>query len=296
MQEITFQTTDHCFLNGILHEAERKTNRLVISIHGMSSSCFTKRDETISKKVNEIGMDFLSFNNRGHDVISYLKEEVDGKIQKRLAGVAYEDVLESKYDIEGAILWALENGYQKIYLQGHSLGCTKIVYAYQTFLKENKKNLLNAIDGILLLSLVDIPTAQKVYLGEQFKKYQDLAEKLEKEGKEKKIMPFESFIHPISVKTYLRYSRDNKEINFARYSEPNYSFPELNAISVPLFMRWGTDREMILQKASDLVEYMKGKIQNKEADISYIDGADHSYTGKEELLAEQIQNFLRKMR
>ena len=27
--------------------------------------------------------------------------------------------------------------------------------------------------------------------------------------------------------------------------------------------------------------------------INYIDGADHSYTGKEEILANEIQNFLK---
>lgn len=297
MEIINFKTTDSCLLNGILYKNGQNTDSLVISVHGMSSSCFTRRDQVISQKVNEVGMDFFSFNNRGHDVISYLRQEVgEEKEVKRLGGVAYEDVLESKFDIEGAILWALKEGYQKIYLQGHSLGCTKIVYTYQYFLKENKVEILDTIRGIILLSLVDIPTAQKVYLGEAFSKYENIAEELEKKGKEKELMPMEAFIHPISVKMYLRYSKDNKEIDFAKYSEPNYSFPELNAILVPLFMRWGTDREMILQKASDLVEYMKDKIQNKQVDISYINGANHSYTGKEDILAKQIQKFLRKIR
>ena len=38
---------------------------------------------------------------------------------------------------------------------------------------------------------------------------------------------------------------------------------------------------------------LKGKIKNDKLDIGYIDGADHSYTGKEEILANEIQNFLK---
>lgn len=58
-------------------------------------------------------------------------------------------------------------------------------------------------------------------------------------------------------------------------------------------MRWGNQRELIIQEADKLCEQLKGKIKNDKLDIGYIDGADHSYTGKEEILANEIQNFLK---
>ena len=108
-------------------------------------------------------------------------------------------------------------------------------------------------------------------------------------------MPEKSFIYPISVNTFLRYSIENKDINFAKYSDTNYEFEEINNIKVPLFMRWGNDKEMILQKANDLCENLKIKIKNKNCDIGFIEGANHNYFGKEKILAEQVKQFIKSI-
>ena len=112
---------------------------------------------------------------------------------------------------------------------------------------------------------------------------------------ENQLMPEKSFIHPISVKTFLRYAIENKDIDFAKFSDKNYDYKEINNIKVPLFMRWGNDRELIIQKADELCKMLKEKIKNDKLDIGYIEGANHSYTGKEEILANEIQNFLREI-
>ena len=57
-------------------------------------------------------------------------------------------------------------------------------------------------------------------------------------------------------------------------------------------MRWGNCNEFIKQDAKDLAEFMNEKIKNPNKDIWYIDGANHSYSGNEEELAEQIMKFL----
>ena len=106
-------------------------------------------------------------------------------------------------------------------------------------------------------------------------------------------MPKESFIHPISAKTFLRYARDNKEIDFAKYGQDN-DLEKLNNIKVPLMMRWGNQNEMIVQSADELVTLVSNIIINENKDIDYIDGADHGYTEKETELAEQIIKFIKK--
>lgn len=59
-------------------------------------------------------------------------------------------------------------------------------------------------------------------------------------------------------------------------------------------MRWGNVNEMILQKADELVSIVSNKLENKNKNIDYIDGANHSYTGKHEILAEQIIEFIKE--
>lgn len=293
MKIINFLATDGINLTGILYNIDNKTDKVILSIHGMSSNCFKERDEIIAKKANENGIDYFCFNNRGSELTKYIRKNVNGKKEKLLGGTSYEDVLEGYEDIVGAILKLKELGYQEIYLQGHSLGCTKIVYTYNE-LKEEDDEILESIKGVILLSLIDIPATLKVYLRDKYENYIQLAEEKENEGKGLELMPKDSFIHPISVKSFLRYSKYNKDIDFARYGEDK-EFEKINNIDVPLMMRWGNDNEMILQKADELVDNMNTYIHNARKDIDYIDGANHGYNDKEELLATQIIDFIKNI-
>ena len=288
-----FKATDGVDLKGIIYKSQVKTQKLLISIHGMGTNCIKERDEKIAEKVNELNIDFLAFNNRGHDLTNYIKKE--NKDKEQLAGTSYEEILECYEDILGAINYATQNNYSEIYLMGHSLGCTKTIYTYNKLLEENQEEILNKIKGIILLSLVDIPLSIQIYLKDKFPVMVTYAKNMKKEGIENSLMPEESFIHPISVKTFLRYSIDNKDIDFARFSDEDYNYKKLNNIKVPLFMRWGNDRELIIQKADKLCDMLKEKINNKSLDIGFIDGANHSYTGKEEILANEIKEFIKNI-
>lgn len=293
METIYLKTSDGVKLNGIIYKSNN-TKKIVISVHGMATSCIKKREEIIAEKLNSINIDYLTFNNRGHDIINYSSKEINGRIDNFLGGTAYEVIDDCVYDIESAIHYVLENNYEEIYLLGHSLGSTKVVYTYNK-IKENNIELKNKIKGIILLSLIDLPFAQKIYLGDKYDKVLSYAEKLEKENKLEDIMPDKSFIYPISARVYLRYFRDNSDLDFAQYSNKAYNFEKLNNIDVPLFMRWGNNGELILQNAKELCVNLQKKINNKKLDIGYVEGANHNYTNKEIELAEQIKNFMQKI-
>ena len=287
MKLINFICEDGVELNGLLYESSIKTQDIILSVHGMSSNCFKQRDVTIANKAIDSNIDYFCFNNRGSDLISYVNKYVNGTKQKIISGTSFEDVVEGYYDIVGAISKLKELGYKNIYLQGHSLGCTKIVYTYNK-LKENNCELLDNIKGIILLSLVDVTQVLKTFLGDKYNYYLNFANQLEKEGKTSELMPKESFIHPISVKSFLRYIRDYKDIDINEYKV-------ISNIEKPLFMRWGTENEMIIQKPEELVKLCLSYIKHKNKDIGFIQGADHGYGGKEEILAKQIINFVKNI-
>ena len=294
MERVDFLATDGIQLNGFIYKNKiKETSKIILAVHGMSSNCLKTRDDIIAKKANENEIDYFCFNNRGSELVKYIRRKISDKKEKFLGGTTYEDVLEGYEDIVGAILKLKELGYNEIYMQGHSLGCTKIVYTYNE-LKQDNDEILKDIKGIILLSLIDIPATLKIYLRDKYNTYIDLAEEKERAGLKNELMPKDAFIHPISVKSFLRYARDNKEIDFARYSEDN-EFEILNNIEIPIRMRWGNSNEMIMQQADELVKMMNEKIKNNRKDIDYIDGADHGYTDKEEILAEQIINFIKNI-
>lgn len=291
LERIYFNTEDNVELAGLLEKPEVSTDEIVISIHGMQSNCMKRREDILSKEINKRGIAYLAFNNRGHELMSYTNR-IDGP--KRLdGGAVYEEVLDSYYDIKAAIKAMVDLGFTKIHLQGHSLGCTKIVYSYNR-LKEEDSEVLEYIKSIILLSLVDIPGCQIYDLGNKYEKMMTYALEKEAEGKERDLMPEESFEHPISVKTYLRYFKYNEEIDFARFGEKNYDFKELNNIEIPLFIRWGNVHELVIQDLDELIKFLEEKIKNKKLDLGYIDGANHGYGGKEEELAKEILNFITK--
>lgn len=287
LERVYFNTEDEIELVGLLERPTNPTKRVVISVHGMQSNCLKRREDILSKEISNAGVAYFAFNNRGAELMTYTRKTTGEKILN--GGSVYEDVLDGYYDIKGAINKMLELGYTDIYLQGHSLGCTKIVYTYNKLKNEN--NVKN-IEGIMLLSLVDIPDCQKYDLGDKYMKMMEYAENKEKEGKLNDLMPIESFDHPICVRSYLRYFKYNKDIDFARFWDKDYNFKELNNIQIPLFLRWGNVQDLVLQNLSNLIEILKSKIQNEKLDIGYIDGADHGYTGKEETLAKEIISFI----
>lgn len=287
LERVYFNTEDEIELVGLLERPTNPTKRVVISVHGMQSNCLKRREDILSKEISNAGVAYCAFNNRGAELMTYTRKTTGEKILN--GGSVYEDVLDGYYDIKGAINKMLELGYTDIYLQGHSLGCTKIVYTYNKLKNEN--NVKN-IKGIMLLSLVDIPDCQKYDLGDKYAEMMKYAENKEKEGKLNDLMPIESFDHPICVRSYLRYFKYNKDIDFARFWDKDYNFKELNNIQIPLFLRWGNVHDLVLQNLSNLIEILKSKIQNEKLDIGYIDGADHGYTGKEETLAKEIISFI----
>ena len=290
IQTAVLKATDGVDLKGIIYKTKNQTNKILISVHGMATNFIKERDEKIAENINELNIDLLAFNNRGHDLVNYIKK--DSKENTELSGTSYEEISECYEDIVGTINYAISQGYTEIYIMGHSLGCTKTIYTYNKLIEENKTEILSKIKGVILLLLVDIPLALQVYLKEDFPVMVTYAKNMKREGLENQLMPEESFIHPISVKTFLRYAIDNKDIDFARFSDTNYSYKEINNIKVPLFMRWGNNKELIIQKADELCENLKSKIKNSNLDIGYIDGANHSYQGKEEILANEIKKFL----
>ena len=287
LERVYFNTEDEIELVGLLERPTNPTKRVVISVHGMQSNCLKRREDILSKEISNAGVAYFAFNNRGAELMTYTRKTTGEKVLN--GGSVYEDVLDGYYDIKGAINKMLELGYTDIYLQGHSLGCTKIVYTYNKLKNEN--NVKN-IKGIMLLSLVDIPDCQKYDLGDKYAEMMEYAENKEKEGKLNDLMPIESFDHPICVRSYLRYFKYNKDIDFARFWDKDYNFKELNNIQIPLFLRWGNVHDLVLQNLSNLIEILKSKIQNEKLDIGYIDCADHGYTGKEETLAKEIISFI----
>ena len=290
IEKIYFNSVDNLNLIGLLHLPEKETTKVVISVHGITSSCLKRRDDILAKKCTERGIAYFAFNNRGHDIINTYDKISDERMH--FYGSGAESIYDSYYDIKGAILEMQKIGFTDIILEGHSMGCTKVVYTYNELLDNNETTILDSISKVILLSMVDVPAQIKVVLGKEYKKIISYFELLKKRGKGDKLVILDDTTPPIRPNTILEYVEDNKKIDFAKFGEARSGFKKINNIKVPLFMRWGNVNELILLDAESLVKFMNEKIKNENKDIGYIKGANHNYIGKEEILGDQICDFL----
>ena len=291
IEKIYFSTEDGVELFGLLHTSENKNDTdVVISTHGMGSNCFKKRDDIIAKKLTDNNISYFTYNNRGQGLINPVNLEKE----KILQGTVFEDVQDSYFDIMAAINVLKDKGYKNIHLQGHSLGATKTVYSYNKFIEQGNAEILNSIKSIILLSLVDLSEVMKFLIKSNNNlDIIKIAKEKESEGNLNYIINTNvPFLPMVSVKTFLRYYKDNKDIDFAKYTESEFKFEKINNIKVPIFMRWGNVNELISLPADKIVDIMNKKINNKNKDIGYIDGAGHNYSGKVDLLAEEIYKFI----
>lgn len=288
---IKFNSEDGLYLNGFLKYNKQKKKKVILLIHGMAGNCFNKREKEISEQAIKNDIDSFSFNNRGSDVIKYLEWLKAKSNEYVMGGSACENFYDSYYDIKAAVKLMVELGYEEIYLCGHSLGATKIIYSYQKFL-ENNEEFLKKIKAVILLSLVDINSLFRICAGNNFEYYIDYAKKKMNEKKDLELMPRECFLYPVSVRSFLIYSLNNEKIDIVRFNQDDYEYKELNAIKKPLFMRWGTENELIEQEPDKLLDIIKTKIKNDVLDAKFIHGADHCYRKKEKQLANEIIQFL----
>lgn len=131
---IQIKTDDGLTLPGLFYEAE-DAKKVAIFLHGNgSSSVFYSDDlkEEQAKALNEKGISYLLFNNRGAHLIKKLNvENKNGEVERKRFGMAYEKIKDCIKDIDSVISFLKNRGYREFYLIGESTGANKIcVYHY----------------------------------------------------------------------------------------------------------------------------------------------------------------------
>lgn len=118
--------------------------KIVIHIHGNYGNFYqNKFIWLMSKLYCENGVDFLSINTSAHDGLA---EGYYGKDLKYVGGgvTEYQD---SQLDIQSAIDFVDSLGYTDIILQGHSLGCDKVIDYVIHSTRKFDIILLSPVDG-----------------------------------------------------------------------------------------------------------------------------------------------------
>lgn len=151
---VAFDNKKNLELIGLIFEADGgDKENIIIHVHGNYGNFYNNKFIwKMSEKYLNCGVSFLTFNLSAHDGLceGYRKGILD------YVGGAVSDYSESILDIEAAVDFVKKVGYKKVTLQGHSLGCDKIL---EYVLNHND------IEKVILLSPVDSYAVQERWLG-----------------------------------------------------------------------------------------------------------------------------------
>lgn len=251
-QLLQISTSDGLYLHGFYSPTSDK-KVVVLHIHGYEGNFYENNFiYSLIKNLSQNNIAFLTVNTRGNNKNSDFNT-VSGKY--KTIGSWNELLEEAHLDISAWIKFLIDEGYQEIILQGHSLGTIKVIrYLFEGEYK-------NKITKLILLA------------------------------------PFEKKSTPSSLSPKTKKSWDN-ETDFARvfdFSDINYGFPILKKINIPTKIIVGEKDPCFFpsdknnyQKAMDI---LLTHIPNSQG--VFIPKAIHSYKPNEDLMSQEVINFIK---
>jgi len=276
-------TSDHLELFGFLAEAEGEKDAILLHIHGTSSSFYCEEYAGLfAEEFPALGVTTLFTNNRGSHVMEAW--------QNTGAGLEmFEDCL---LDIDAWVRYAIEGGYRRIFLQGHSLGTEKIVYYM------NQGEFAGKIAAVILLGVSD-SFGNQARIAQTFPvNPMEEARRLVAEGKGDQFLTSVWRPHgggvPQSAASYLNFFSPGSELSKALPLRLGKGLLHYRQIKVPILVVVGEYDPFTCLPVSEAIQLLEK--ENQQTRTKIIAGADHDFSGKEKELLQVIKEFVQTVR
>lgn len=281
MDFVRFKARDGVELQGWLSNQEGEL--AAIHIHGMSGNGYENYFlDDLRDMYMRNGISFFSIDTRGRGVIADFRQG-DGW---KHAGSCFEIFEESAHDIQGAIDYLRSIGKTRFILQGHSLGCTKVV---NFVLNEDA----SAVEKVILLAPTDMvgwANTDPEHKERVIKTKQLLAE-----GRGEELVNAECWLDktPISAQTYAAVCDLDSAADI--YGERKGG-ALLGRVNIPMLIPYGTEDIGIKKIDGNMDAWLErvNGIKHENTQISVIDGAAHGFRGYEKKLSEIVEGFIKE--
>ena len=283
MKTITTTTSDNIIFTGQLFESDNKEN-IIIHIHGMSGDIYINSFyPAMQTNYPNNGWSFLAAENRGtHSVTQF--NTTSGEIVN--IGNTYEIFEDSKYDIQAWVDKAKELGYKRIWLQGHSLGPSKLAY----YLSQTPNH---DIEGLILLSPSDMIGLVSDDKGHDIHLKQ--AQEFVSNNKGEKILDGVLWdCYKLSANTYLNFFGEGNNTDIFNYQRCS-KWEVVNKINIPVITFTGTDDLGVSSapNAHKAMERLESQLVNapRKKTVVYKDG-EHDFEGFAEDITKEVLDFV----
>ncbi len=283
------RTKDNIELVGLLYEPENETKEIVVHVHGMSGNFYENIFlDFLAKTLTDSGVAFFSFNNRGCEFMKDLIR-IEGERRNVIRiGDTYEIFEDCLLDIKSAIDFAALQGYEKIHLQGHSLGASKIAY-YAVAGNDSR-----------LSSIIFLAPSDMVGLSIEDKNYErdlEISKKMIAEGKGKQLFPdpvWEDCF--LSAQSYVSLGSKDSNVAIFNFHNPADALSVLTQIKSPtLTITGGKDSSLVIP-VEKAMERIKNAMSNSlKVETNILGEANHGYMGYEQKLADTVLDWVKKI-
>ncbi|MEA2056774.1 MAG: DUF1749 domain-containing protein [Patescibacteria group bacterium] len=316
-----FKTTDDLLLPGLLYELEDKNDRsdssgskrVAINLHGNgSASVFysVERTQAFAEVLTKAGISFFTFNNRGAHYIKKINvakdktKQIQGKesdnyqLQEVKLGTTFEIIKDCQFDINGAVAFLKNKGYEEFYLIGHSTGANKIcVYDFYQAQNEIDKYILlgGGDDTGIFFEMMGGDKQQFFYNLDQARQHID-------EGRGKELVLKEVIDYMLSYQSFFDICYPDGDYNTFPFREYLQEFKlskkplfrYFKKIKKPSLIIYGENDEYTPEGSGKKAnQILKKQIAGKtNFSFEVIKNADHSFHGREKELVEIVAAWL----
>lgn len=266
-------TTPKRFLLRGIWLGPKKPKRVVVWVHGLGSSMFSKLE--IAERLVDKQTAVLVFNNRGHDLVTRISSTRGKRIK---AGSAHERFVDCIDDIEGAIGFARKSGAKDIYLAGHSTGSQKSVYWAA---KRGR-----GVRGVILLAPIsDYSTGPIFYTKKQAQRAVAVARRYMQAGRKHELLP-EGF----DAQRFLSlYSGKGPEEIFT-YWDPKRNPRTLKNVRLPVLVLLAGNDEFADRSAKKIAGWFEKHLRRGR--VVVVLRVEHGFRGGEARVVKEIRRWM----
>ncbi len=287
MQILTTKTADGFEFHGLLSEPPQKSDAIITHIHGMASDFYSSQFQKIAHEQYPLrGLAYCSGENRGTHSATTFKTKNDSVI----GGNSYEKLEDCVLDIDAWVNFAKAQGYDHIWLQGDSLGPSKIAY----YLEQNHNT---SIAGTIWISPSDMPGL--VRDPEGIKDHELLlpeAKRLVSKGKSNQLLSHKLWgEYYLSAATYLNFFDEGSAMAIFNYGDPELGWEVVNNISVPVIAFTGTKDDGIepVMEPHEAMQLLEKQLRNSpKVKTVVFENATHDFKGFEQQIVDEVVRFI----
>lgn len=268
---------------------DQKSDLAVFHSHGTAGDFYTHQFiEDEGKRLAEMGISFLTANNRGHDVYADIRKFENGSVSWAHVGGGFERFEDCIFDISAWLDFLSAQGVKRVVLQAHSL-TQKILY-YQ-HLKHDPR-----VVGQIHLSPCNDAGFMLHLLGEQkYGETNKMVAKLVAEGKTSELLPKElAVVCPMGPLPYLGYLTEEGMGNLFPYHKADSTkWSMLAGTTDPLLAIFGGADGFIKPSIDEAAKLFRDHATSSATtSVEVIPNAPHSYVGYENNLTSIISTWL----